>query len=243
MQVSSEVQRAYDDQYDTSTIAWRTLGAKDKAKNIVDLAQKINFSTVLEVGAGEGSILEWLSKWNFCDLMHAIDISESGVQIINDKQIKGLQSVQLFDGYKIPFPDAHFDLVICSHVMEHVEHERILLREIKRVSKYQIFEVPIDFSPYVDRKIVHYLSYGHINVYTPSLFRFLLKSEQFSILTDACHLYSNAVLKTVHKGNFAGFVKVWAKNIILRAIPYLKGIKPHAYTVLTESKDRSLQIF
>ena len=53
-----------------------------------------------------------------------------------------------------------------------------------RVSAYQAFEVPLDYSTAVDRQAAHLLSYGHINVFTPSLFRFLLKTEGYEILAE-----------------------------------------------------------
>jgi hypothetical protein len=127
--------------------------------------------------------------------------------------------------------------------MEHVEHERTLLREIKRVSKYQIFEVPIDFSFYVDRKAAHYLAYGHINIYTPSLFRFLLKSEQFDIIADQCSFYKNEVLKYIYRDNQIKYVIAKSKQWILQLVPYLMGIKPNAYTVLTSATANSLDVF
>lgn len=243
MQLSENIKESYSTQYSNDTVAWRNTGAKYKAKNIVELAKHITFKNVLEVGAGEGSILSWLSQWDFCQDLNCVEISESGIALIRSKQIKNLKDVLLFDGYKIPYPDNHFDLVICSHVLEHVEHERILLREIKRVSKYQIFEVPIDFSFYVDKKVKHFLSYGHINIYTPALMRFLLMSENFQIKKDICHLYHDDVIKPLFKNNPTGFYLAKIKHFILRAFPYLLGIKPNAYTVLTEKTEKDLSIF
>ncbi len=120
--------------------------------------------------------------------------------------------------------------------MEHVEHERVLLREIKRVSKYQIFEVPIDFSFYVDKKITHFLSYGHINIYTPGLFRFLLMSEKFKIKKDKCCLFED-------EENKLKFYKLKIKQLILKLFPYLLGIKPNSYVVLTESTNGQLSVY
>jgi ubiquinone/menaquinone biosynthesis C-methylase UbiE len=243
MEVSNTIQEAYSSQYDESIIAWRTNAAKYKAKNILELAKTIQFNTVLEVGSGEGSILDWLSKWDFSNNLNAIEISASGIEIIKSKNIKNLHDVLLFDGYKIPYADNHFDLVICSHVLEHVEHERVLLREIKRVSRYQIFEVPIDFSFYVDKKIRHFLAYGHINIYTPSLFRYLLKSENFEILKDKCYIYDDEVLRHIYKENKYGFFKQKIKNNILKLFPYLVGIKPNSYAVLTTASEQPISIF
>jgi ubiquinone/menaquinone biosynthesis C-methylase UbiE len=243
MEVSSKIQEAYTGQYDDSSVQWRMTGAKFKAQNIVELSRKIKFDSVLEVGCGEGSILYWLSKWEFSENLHGIEISSSGVDIVKSKTIEHLKEVLLFDGYKIPYNDNHFDLVVCSHVLEHVEHERILLREIRRISKYQIFEVPIDFSFYVDKKIKHFLSYGHINIYTPSLFRFLLKSENFTVLEDRPYLYHDEVLSQIYPKNSFSYFKVKVKHFIMKQVPYLLGIKPNSYAVLTESTDKNISIF
>jgi ubiquinone/menaquinone biosynthesis C-methylase UbiE len=243
MQVSAQVKESYARQYGASSVAWRMAAAKNKARNIQELAKNIAFSNVLEVGCGEGSILHWLSEWNVCENLNGIDISESGVEVAQSKKIKNVQHLGVFDGYSIPFPDQHFDLVICSHVMEHVEHERTLLREIMRVSKYQIFEVPIDFTFYVDRKISHFLSYGHINIYTPALFRFLLKTESFQILNDKCCLYDDELLKMLFASNRMGYYKLKLKHALLRMFPYFLGIKPSSYAVLTQKDKQKATIF
>lgn len=243
MKVSDNIKETYSNQYDASIRAWRTMAAKYKAQNIVELSKHITFKNVLEVGSGDGSILHWLSQWGFSDNLNCIEISESGIEMIKSREIKGLKDILLFDGYKIPYADNHFDLIICSHVMEHVEHERVLLREIKRVSKHQIFEVPIDFSLYVDKQVDHYLSYGHINIYTPALFRFLLKSEKFKVLKDICYLYSDDVLKHFLGGNKFRFYKIKVLFAILKMFPYLRGIKTSSYAVLTTKTDDGISIF
>jgi ubiquinone/menaquinone biosynthesis C-methylase UbiE len=233
MEVADKLSEFYTHQYNDSMTVWRTSGAKGKARNIIELAKDLNPANVLEVGCGEGSILKWLSDWSFCTDMYGVDISQSGVNATKAKQIQNVKDIVLFDGYKIPYPDNHFDLVICSHVMEHVEHERVLLKEIKRVSRHQIFEVPIDFSFYVDKKLTHFLDYGHINIYTPALFRFLLGSEKFTIVKSKCSFYDLDVLRLSFKENASGLMKFRIKNFIVKSIPYLRGIKPNSYAVLT----------
>ena len=242
MKVSNNIKDSYSNQYENSMIEWRKKAAYYKAKNIVEISKNLQFDSVLEVGSGEGSILYWLSQMGLSNNLYGLEISESGIDLTKSKQIEHLKSIQLFDGYKIPFNDDTFDLLICSHVMEHVEYERVLLREMKRVSKYQIFEVPIDFSFYVDKKIDHFLSYGHINIYTPALFRFLLKSEKFQLITDKCYLYENGILKHLFSSNKIGFYLIKAKHLILKIFPYLKGIKPSSYVVLTEKNKEQLSI-
>jgi ubiquinone/menaquinone biosynthesis C-methylase UbiE len=243
MKPSNQVKEAYANQYENSIIEWRRSGAWFKAKNIIELSKETPIKSVLEVGSGEGSVLEWLSKWNFCTNLNAIEISESGVDIIKSKNIEHLKSVLIFDGYKIPYPDNHFDLVICSHVIEHVEYERILLREIKRVSKHQIFEVPIDFSLNVDEKVKHFLNYGHINIYTPALFRFLLLSENFVIVHGKCNKYESSLLPFLYKPSTIKMFKMKIRYFIFNSIPFLLKLKPSSYAVLTTKNESELSIF
>lgn len=49
---------------------------------------------------------------------------------------------------KIPFPDDHFDVILCSHVLEHIPHDRLAMKELYRVMKsdgFGIFQVPLDY--------------------------------------------------------------------------------------------------
>ncbi len=59
--VSAALQDKYDTYYHPGQSEWRALGAKDKAGHIVELCRKITPETILDVGAGEGSVLEELS--------------------------------------------------------------------------------------------------------------------------------------------------------------------------------------
>jgi ubiquinone/menaquinone biosynthesis C-methylase UbiE len=182
--VSPTLQAAYDEQYSDESTPWRELCARYKADNILAVCAGERFSRVLECGAGEGAILKFLECDGFCAELAAIEISDSGLRQIEKRQLRTLQQVRKFDGYQIPFPDNSFDLVYCSHVIEHVEHPRILLRELRRIAPRQVFEIPLDYAPQVDRQSKHYLSYGHINVFTPSTFKFLLQSEGFEVLAE-----------------------------------------------------------
>jgi ubiquinone/menaquinone biosynthesis C-methylase UbiE len=241
MKISNDIQKLYDEQYDASIQAWRELAAYYKAKNIVNLAQSISFKNILEVGCGEGSILKWLDEWDFCENMFAVEISASGFEYTQKRNLKSLKDIQLFDGYHLPFEDGQFDLVYCSHVIEHVEFPRQIIREIQRVSKYQIYEVPIDFSFYVDKKIKHFLDYGHINIYTPALFRFLLLTEAHLVLKDKCFLYPHKILKHLYQKKTFKLYMVKAKNFIIQTLPYLRGIKPNSYAILT-TKNQDFKI-
>jgi len=184
IKTSKNIQRAYDEQYTTQMSQWRELGGKYKSQNIIEVIGDQSFQKVLEFGAGEGSILMYLDKNDQFKELFALEISESGIVQILKRKLNKLKEVKQFDGYNTKYSDNEFDLVYCSHVMEHVEHPRLVLREIKRISKFQIFEIPLDYSKDVDTKVTHFLGYGHINIFTPSTFKFLLKSEGFNIVNE-----------------------------------------------------------
>jgi ubiquinone/menaquinone biosynthesis C-methylase UbiE len=49
----------------------------------------------------------------------------------------------------LPFPDGSVDVILCSHVLEHVVEDRKALRELYRVLRpggWALVLVPIDFS-------------------------------------------------------------------------------------------------
>jgi len=181
--------------YETPT-QWRLVGAEGKADHVVELCERNRCipETLLEVGAGDGAILAWLGKKSFCKAMHAVEISQSGVRVILDQRIPGLVSCQTFDGYSLPFKDDCFDLAILSHVLEHVEYERALLREVARVSKYQVIEIPMDFGA-LNNDHFQMLgpSYGHINAHSPPSLRFLLSTENLVVVDGLLGQYDWAL--------------------------------------------------
>lgn len=240
-QYSENVKAKYASQYESMDSRWRFLGGKQKSGNIIKLCKSLNADNIIDVGSGDGAVIDFLDKADFCPNIYSIEISESGIEKIKQRNMKSLKEVKLFDGYKIPFSDKQFKLSLCSHVVEHVEHPRTLLREIARVSEYQFFEVPIDFSFFVDKKIKHYLDYGHINIYTPSLFKFLLKSEGYEIINEDFLFTSDELIKFQFKNSPFKYWKQRFKNFLVSLTPY-KKIKPSAYTVLCKHSGQNLEI-
>jgi len=252
--VSKNVKTAYDSFYQNHDEAWRMLGAKYKAQNIAGVCKGKQFLKVLEVGAGDGSILYYLDQWNFAPELHAIEISESGVAHIKSRNLRSVKEVSVFDGYHIPFEDQTFDLVILAHVLEHVEYERLLLRELKRVAKYQVIEVPRDYRFGVDKRISHFLAYGHLNIYTPSSLRYLLRSEGFEIVADKTSMiepevtrFNTFINQKKHQSFFANF-KISAEYQLKKILNRVMGKKAqekfaNAYTVLCTAADKKPEIF
>ena len=232
--LNKRLKEKYDSQYSDNTEEWRRIGAIGKVENIINLTKGLRVDSVVDIGAGDGNILALLAKNEFTSKLTAIEISDSAIEQIKKKDIAGLKDVIQFDGYNLPFGDKTFDLAICSHVIEHVEFPRKLLREIRRISKMQVFEVPIDFSFQLDKKFKHFISYGHINIYTPTLFNFLLYTEGYKVLKDKKALYRKEVIKFLNKKISLKYLIILIKRLIWKSIPILMKIKPNTYTVLTK---------
>lgn len=252
--ISGNVKTAYDQFYEKHDEAWRMLSAKYKAQHIIDVCKGLTVKNVLEVGAGDGSILKFLSDHNFATEYQAVEISASGVEYIRSRGIKNLSAVQVFDGYKLPFGDDSFDLIILSHVLEHVEHERMLLREIKRVAKHCVIEVPRDYKAGVDKRIKHFLAYGHINVYTPTSLRYLLRTEGFEIENDLLSMTEpkvtrfNAYVNQKKPENFVNNLRISTEFTIKQGLGKIFGKKlseqfANAYTVLCKKASQQPELF
>lgn len=252
--ITDNIVEAYNDFYTGEEVEWRMLGAKSKAKNIIEVCKLINPKKVLEVGAGDGSILHYLNEWGFAEELYALEIAESGVSLIEKRKLSRLKGVSSFDGYNIPYEDNAFDLVILAHVLEHVEHERMLIRELKRVAKYLVIEVPLDYRFGVDKRMKHFLDYGHINMYTPTMIRFLLQSEGLDVLADKTSqtpIDTTKFCEFVVKKTPKGLIKVLKIELEYRIKNILgslfgKNKKEqfgNAYTVLTKKSTQNLQIF
>ena len=55
--------------------------------------------------------------------------------------------------------------------------------------------MPLDYYIGIDKNVKHFLDYGHIDIYTPSTIKFLLKSEKFKIIDQLLTNPSEEVIK------------------------------------------------
>lgn len=87
---------------------------------------------ILDVGCGDGSLLQSFSETNEC---FGLDISMPQLEKAEKKNIRALR-VDLETG-EFPFPNDSFDLVICSETIEHLLDVDNLLSEAHRILKFE----------------------------------------------------------------------------------------------------------
>lgn len=206
----------YDSHYQYGPTEWRRLGAVGKINNIVSLCSALPHDSIIEIGAGDGSIMQGLSELYFGQELYALEISPSAISIIEERKIPRLVECQVFDGYHVPFLDDRFNLAILSHVIEHVEHPRQLLCEAARVSKYVFVEVPLeDNLRLVDDLLDD--AVGHINFYSPKTVRLLIQSCGLDVFKQ---IVTNPP-KQVYQYQKAskGIVNYYIKQALLTILP------------------------
>lgn len=103
-------------------------------------------SKVIDLGCGNGSLINLLKKNKNCDVK-GVEISDSGVQIAKSR---GLEVINGRIDEKLPFSDNEFDFSVCHVTIQMLMYPEILIREMKRISKYQIISFP-NFAFYKNR--------------------------------------------------------------------------------------------
>ncbi len=213
--VSEKVAEQYEHYYDSyNPEEWR-LGAIDKAENVLTLCSGLNIKSVLDIGCGEGSIIDRLSELKFGKNYLGLDLSSPAILRAKSRAIPDAQ-FQAFDGSTIGFPEKMFDLAILSHVVEHLEHPRALIREAHRVAKHVFIEVPCEHTLRMRKDYVPTPT-GHINFYTSSTIRRLV---QTCGLTVERQIVKDCSLKSMQLyGKYRGFLQHAARSTALTIMP------------------------
>jgi ubiquinone/menaquinone biosynthesis C-methylase UbiE len=197
-------------------------------QHILEIWDNSLANRVLDVGAGEGSLLYQMGINRFGNELYGVEISESGIDSIKSKNIPNLLEVVGFDGYSIPCPDQYFDLAISIHVLEHVEHERLFLAELKRVDKNILIEIPLEHTLNIKRSIHVSRPYGHINYYTVETFSNLL--EISNLLVRNKKIFSNTrELECLSSNNLKTLAKYYMRKLSLKILP---AVAPNFMTYL-----------
>ena len=144
-----------------------------------------NAVTILEIGPGERDLYkERYSRDDISIELTLIDansnlIKKSTVKKLNTKIIKGVVPSDLSK-----FKDKSFDLVVCSHVIEHLSKENgyVLMYELDRLTKFtSLISTPNGFSwqtPIDSKGKVDWYN-AHLSSWTPSELKKCGYTDQF----------------------------------------------------------------
>ena len=214
--VSKTFQDKYDDYYGDEISEWRELGAMAKLKNIVTVCQDYAHAKVIEIGCGDGVILKKMAEIGFGEKLYGLEISSSALKVLQRQKIASLEESQLFNGYDIPYNDQEFDLAILSHVIEHVEYPRKLLKEAARVSKYLFIEVPLENTWRLPKDFIPD-EMGHINFYSEKTIRRLVQSCDLKVLNQI--VTNRSQITYEYQSGKKGTLKYLIKEVALQTMP------------------------
>jgi SAM-dependent methyltransferase len=107
-----------------------------------------------------------------------------------------------FDITAIPYPDASFDVILCIHVLEHVEDDRLAMRELCRVLRpdgWAVILVPLDLS-------------REATYEDPSITDPVVREREFW-QADHLRLYGRDFADRLREAGFAVTVDEWVRGL------------------------------
>lgn len=138
--------------------------------------------SVLDIGSGDGTFLKRLKEEKKCSV-YGIDISVVAIEKAKELGIPGeVRSAEELDDF-----DMAFDVVVCSHLLEHIGNDEGLIANIFRITKnFAVITVPNDCS-YPEE------TGEHVKKYTKESLKTLL-NKYFSKIEDYTR-YNRELLK------------------------------------------------
>jgi SAM-dependent methyltransferase len=222
---------------------WRRLGAVAKADHIVRLASGIGLpapGTVAEIGCGDGAVLDALAERGFGRTRTGYEVSPAATVLAVERA--GVTQACVFDGRRVPVADRAYDLAFASHVLEHVPDPAGLLRELARIGRAVIVEVPLEANLSASRPAARAASRaaGHVHRFSRRRVRELVSQAGLEVraeLTDPLPLSVHMYERASAMGRLRGYAK-WATRLGIARIPAAgeRLITLHYALVATQQK-------
>jgi SAM-dependent methyltransferase len=218
-------ERSYSSNRDSEWFGrWRQLGAITKADHVVQLARKIGLDApeeIAEIGCGDGSVLDHLAARDFGRTRVGYEISASAQALAAERS--GVTQAQLFDGRRVPAPDAAYDLVFASHVLEHVSSPGDLVQEMARIGRVVIVECPLEANVSARRPAARARSEasGHIQRFSRRQLQGLVRDAGLEVraeLRDSLPLAVHVFDRVSPAARAKGYAK-WAARLAIARIP------------------------
>lgn len=140
---------------------------------IMEFLKNLEFQSLLDVGCGEGSLLQSIDPTGKKYELYGTDISENSIKITQSKIRRGIFKVMDISKESI---DKKFDLVICSEVLEHIKDDISAIKNLHKMSEFIIITVPIGKMSMDDIQV------GHIRRYSKNKIFNKLENAGFKII-------------------------------------------------------------
>jgi len=137
-------------------------------------------SKVLDVGAGTGGLLQLMEQTNTSFKTYGLDIGTPPEFASNGMFLRG-------NIVNLPFQENSFDLVVCSHVIEHLSDPFQAVAELKRVCMpegYVYLETPSHRSIIMPIGFNFWDDPTHVRPYTRISLRKLLEIHSIRVIRD-----------------------------------------------------------
>lgn len=111
-------------------------------RRVLELVSRLpEGSTILDAGSGRGVTLRHIADMRRGYLLYGIDTGKHCIEVSDDVVPEAY--IHRASVYHMPFADGQFDLVLCTEVLEHLEHPADALYELHRVTRqFVILSVP-----------------------------------------------------------------------------------------------------
>lgn len=108
--------------------------------SFLDLYARTETKSILEIGCGEGHMLELIASRSGVEL-HGLDLD---IPVLREAGNRCPQAMlTMMDAHHLAYKDRSFDLIVACEVLEHVWHPEQVLAEAARITRrYAIFSVP-----------------------------------------------------------------------------------------------------
>ena len=114
-----------------------------------------NVESVLDVGCAAGGSYSFCLEANYSLNYTGIDVSESLISMASE--IHTDATFIHYEGYSLPFPENHFDIVFSLGVLHHLRHWKSIIEQMVKLSKkYTIFDLRLTDNETLDEPNEYY---------------------------------------------------------------------------------------
>ena len=202
---AAHYQQIYRDALDWEA-RWAEIGAVAKVRAIDHLTRSLPrpFSALCEMGCGTGAVLGECMLRGMALKYLAVDASAEALAYVRTKYGDRISTIQHDLETGPPDIPSSPEVVVLSHLLEHLLNPTVLLSGLSRMCQYVVAEVPLEKQP-VPRFLTWFRhlrslpsksrSVGHVQFFSVGSFRDLLEASGWRILAD--YLYSPYASKEV----------------------------------------------